>query len=417
MNPSFMSWAALVTFSSAMVWQALLAIAVIGLLSSTVFLGLVLVAALRYRRRAERARVAAVSVPVGDLPPVSILKPVHGAEPRLAECLESFFSQDYANFEIIIGARDADNAALAIAQQVRDKFPQVKSRVVLSGPPTWPSAKIFSLEKMIAVAENEYFVISDSDALVGPDFLRNVIPPLLDKKVGLITCLYEGVSAGDFWSSLEALGMSVEMPSGVIVADMLEGMRFALGVAMATRREAVQAIGGIRTTADYFSDDFVLGNEIWAKGYTVVLSHYPVRHVLLPRTFKQTWGHQLLWMKSTRFSRPKGHLGTGLTYAMPFGLLGWLAAWKLGMPALGIGLFAAAFLNRMIQSVAVGWGIVRDKRALWLAWLYPLRDLLGFFVWLGSYTSRRFLWRGETYYFGQEGKIFPLDRHAAPVRE
>jgi ceramide glucosyltransferase len=102
---------------------------------------------------------------------------------------------------------------------------------------------------------------------------------------------------------------------------------------------------------------------------------------------------------------------------MPFGLLGWLAAWKLGMPALGIGLFAAAFLNRMIQSLAVGWGIVRDKQALWLAWLYPLRDLLGFFVWLGSYTSRRFLWRGETYYFGQEGKIFPLERHAAPVRE
>jgi ceramide glucosyltransferase len=412
-----MASATLWTLSTSTLWQGLLVLAIIGILSSTVFLGMTLLAVARYWRRAAGDRRAAQSIRDTELPPVSILKPVHGAEPRLAECLESFFRQDYPNFEIVIGARDAGNAALAIAEQVRKKFPNVRSRVVLSGPPTWPSAKIFSLDKMIDVAANEYFVISDSDALVGPDFLRNVIPPLLDPKVGLITCLYEGVSAGDFWSSLEALGMSVEMPSGVIVADMLEGMRFALGVAMATRRDAVDAIGGIKTTADYFSDDFVLGNEIWAKGYHVVLSHYPVRHVLLPRTFMQTWGHQLLWMKSTRFSRPKGHLGTGLTYAMPFGLLGWLAAWQLGMPALGFELFAATYLNRMIQSVVVGWGIVRDKRALRLAWLYPLRDLLGFFVWLGSYTSRRFLWRGETYYFGAEGKIFPMERSAKPVRQ
>ena len=409
--------AALWVFSTATVWQTLLVLSVIGVLSSAVYLGMTLVAAVRYHNRAAIDRQAAGAVSVNDLPAVSILKPVHGAEPRLAECLESFFRQDYPNFEIIIGARDAGNAALAIAEQVRKKFPNVKSRVVLSGPPTWPSAKIFSLDKMMAVAANEYFVISDSDALVGFDFLRNVIPPLLDPKVGLITCLYEGVAAGDFWSTLEALGMSVEMPSGVIVADMLEGMRFALGVAMATKRDALEAIGGIAKTADYFSDDFVLGNEIWAKGYKVVLSPYPVRHVLLPRTFKQTWGHQLLWMKSTRFSRPKGHLGTGLTYAMPFGLLGWLTAWRLGLPGLGIGLFTITFLNRVVQSIVVGWGIVRDKRALWLAWLYPLRDLLGFFVWLGSYTSRRFLWRGETYYFGAEGKIFPLERSARPVRQ
>ncbi len=162
------------------------------------------------------------------------------------------------------------------------------------------------------------------------DFLRDVIPALLDPKIGLVTCPYRGVTAGDFWSTLEALGMSVEMPSGVMVADMLEGIRFALGPAVALRRDALDKIGGIAATADYYSDDFVLGNLIWAAGYKVIFSHHIIQHVLTPRPLKRTLGDQLRWMKSTRFSRPLGHLGTGLTYAMPFGVLGLIAATALG---------------------------------------------------------------------------------------
>ncbi|HZQ23348.1 MAG TPA: glycosyltransferase [Terriglobales bacterium] len=413
MNPAILCVA-----TGAVIGWTLLVLALIGTASSTVFLFMTLVAAARYRKLSQAARGAVAAVEPGALPPVTILKPVHGAEPRLAENLASFFEQDYPDFEIIIGARDENNAALKIAGQVRQKYPQVKSRIVLSGPPTWPSAKIFSLDKMIAAAGHSYFVISDSDALVRPDFLRNVVTPLLDPKVGLITCLYAGIPAGDFWSLLEALGMSVEMPSGVLVADMLEGMRFALGVAMATRRDALEAIGGIARTADYFSDDFVLGNEIWAKGYKVVLSHYMVGHVLLPRSLRETFAHQLLWMKSTRYSRPKGHVGTGLTYATPFGLLGVFGGWAVGHLTLALGLLAAAFVNRIIQSIVVGWGVIGDRRALTLSWLYPLRDLFGFVTWVASFMSNRFLWRGEPYYFGKEGRIYPLHRDVpSPVPE
>jgi hypothetical protein len=223
-------------------------------------------------------------------------------EAELEQNLESFFNQDYPDYEIIFGARDAENPALQIAERVRARFPQVKSSVVLSGPPTWPNAKVFSLQKMIAASTRAYFIISDSDVRVAPDFLRNTIPPLLNKKVGLITCMYRGIPASDFWSSLEALGLSVEMSSGVMVADMLEGMRFALGPAMATRRDALDAIGGIAATADYYSDDFELGNRIWAKGYKVVLSHHIVNNVLTPRSLWRTLGDQLRWMKSTRYS-------------------------------------------------------------------------------------------------------------------
>lgn len=256
-------------------------------------------------------------------------------------------------------------------------------------------------------------MISDSDILVSPACLRNIVRPLLQKDTGLVTCIYQGIPAGDLTSLLEALGMSVELPSGVLVADMMEGMRFALGAVMAVRRDALEAIGGIRTTADYYSDDFVLGNRVWAAGYKVALSHYKPGHVLMPRTWSQSFGDQLRWMKSTRYSRPAGHVGSGLTYALPYGLLGLCCAGASGYPLLGWLLLSFSYLNRLVQSMVVGWGVIRDRRALRFCWLYPLRDLLGFLTWLGSFTSRGFQWRGETYWFGKEGRITPQLRPAA----
>jgi len=393
-------------------WRVLLGIATFGLISSSIFLLLVLIAAARFKKRADSARESVLNVST-DLPPVTILKPVHGMEERLEQNLESFFQQDYPDFEIIIGARRADDPAVALAETLCGRYPQVKSRIVVSGPPSWPNAKVFTLDKMIPLSRNDFFVISDSDVRVERDFLRNVIPPLFDQKLGLVTCLYRGDPAADFWSLLEALGMSVEMPSGVVVADMLEGIRFALGPAVALRRDALEAIGGIAATADYYSDDYVLGNKIWGVGYSVIFSHHFVYHVLTPRPFLRTLGDQLRWMKSTRHSRPWGHVGTGLTFAMPFGVLGFAAAAALGNLRLAVGLLATAFLNRMIQSIVVGWGLLQDPRALRFCWLYPLRDFQGFVVWAASFLSRDFYWRGETYRFTSGGRIIAQDREAA----
>jgi ceramide glucosyltransferase len=398
--------------AATVVWNVLLGIAGLGVLSSTIFLFMVLLAAIRWRSGARAAQKSAEATAESSLPPVTIFKPVHGMEAELENNLESFFQQNYPSFEIVIGAREADDAGLQVAERIRQRHPQVKTRIVASGPPIWPNAKVFSLSKMIPLSANDYFVISDSDVRVSPDFLREVVPALLDPKTGLVTCPYRGVSAGDFWSTLEALGMSVEMPSGVMVAEMLEGIRFALGPAVALRRDALDKIGGIAATADYYSDDFVLGNLIWAAGYKVIFSHNIIQHVLTPRSLKRTLGDQLRWMKSTRFSRPLGHLGTGLTYAMPFGVLGLVAGAASGRMALGVGLFAAAVVNRVVQSIAVGWGIIGDRRALYLSWLYPIRDFLGFLTWLGSYSSRTFFWRGELYRFSKGGRIVPQNRPA-----
>jgi len=391
-------------------WRVLLALALIGSFTSTIYLGMTLVATSRYLGRANAARKNALATAASSLPPVTIFKPLHGMEEQLAANLASFFEQDYPDYEVILGVRDEGNPATRIAEEVRARYPKVPSRIIVSGPPTWPNAKVFALDKMIRSSSRSFFIISDSDVRVAPDFLRNTIPALLDDKVGLVTCMYHGIPAADFWSWLEALGLSVEMSSGVIVADMVEGMRFALGPAMAVRRDAIEAIGGIAAVADYYSDDFELGNRIWSAGYEVLLSHHIVRNVLTTRPFLRTLGDQLRWMKSTRYSRPAGHAGTSLTYAMPFGILGLIAGAALGRWQLGVGLLALACVNRMIQSMVVGWSVARDPRAIWLCWLYPLRDLFGFVAWMLSYTSRKFYWRGETYRFGKGGKIAPLER-------
>ncbi len=396
-------------------WRLLLGVALLGLVSSTIFLGLVIIAALRYIRRAAFAHAEAAAVPASSLPPVTVLKPIHGMEPALEDNLESFFTQDYPQFEVIIGARGENDPGLAVAEQVRKRHPEVKSRIVLSGFPAWPNAKVFSLEKMLAVSSYSYLLMSDSDTHVGPDLLRNVIPALLDPENGLVTCPYRGVSAGDFNSALEAMGMSVEMTSGVIVADMLEGMRFALGPVIGTRTDSLRAIGGLSKVADYYSDDFELGHEVWAAGLKVVLSHYVIEHVLTPRSFWRTMGDQLRWMKSTRYSRHAAHIGSGLTFAVPFGLLGFIAAAMLGHFRLGVWLLVFAWLNRMLQAVLVGGMVTGDWRARVLCWLYPLRDLLGFFIWVASFTSRSFFWRGEMYVFHKGGKITPRDRPAENV--
>ena len=78
--------------------QLLLLVAITGLVSSTGFLLLVVLAARRFRRNVRKAAAATAALSPAEFPPVSILKTVCGLEPLLEENLESFFQQDYPEF-------------------------------------------------------------------------------------------------------------------------------------------------------------------------------------------------------------------------------------------------------------------------------------------------------------------------------
>ncbi len=329
-------------------------------------------------------------------------------EPNLRANIASFFDQEYPTFEIIFGARDSEDPALEVVEEVRREYPSVPVQIVISGEPTEANAKICSMRKMYAVADHDYLVISDSDVQVKPSYIREVVTPLLDPRVGMVTCMYRGATSGGFWSRLEALGMSVEMTSGVLVADLLEGMNFALGPTMAIRREVLDAIGGFDPLAIYCADDYVLGQRVAKSGNLVVLSTHIIDHVVINRSLHPSLLHQIRWMKSTRFSRPIGHLASVLSFAMPFGLLGLAVSMALGHPMLAVAFVATAILNRVLMALLAGWGVVRDPQALRLCWLYPLRDLMGFGFWLSSFLGNTITWRGQRYRLEADGLMVPF---------
>jgi ceramide glucosyltransferase len=380
--------------------RAVLAITLVGTLTSTAYLILVVAGVLRFVKRRRELLASA-----DYTPPVSLLKPVHGLEPNLEENLESFFRQDYPEFELLFCARVASDPALAVARRLAQKYPGVKARILTCGEPPWTNAKLYSLEAMWKQAAHDLLVISDSDVRVSPEYLRQIIKPFANPKVGMTTCIYRGLPAGGFWTELEAFGFSVEMTAGVVVADLLEGMKFALGPTMVVRRACVEALGGFGFMADYCADDYILGNRVAESGMEVVLSHHSIDHMVFHHSFLASMRHQVRWMRSTRFSRPKGHFGTVLTYAMPYGVFGLIAGLASGHAALGWTLLGAAFVNRAIQSIAAGYFVAGDRKALTRAWLYPLRDLLGSILWIGSYLSSKIDWRGEEYRLTAGGRM------------
>ena len=203
--------------------------------------------------------------------------------------------------------------------------------------------------------------------------------------------------------------MSVEMTSGVLAARAMEGMQFVLGPTMAFRRETIRRMGGFKVTADYCADDFVLGNETFKLGETVVLSHHAIDHMVINSTFMASMKHQTRWMKSTRFSRPVGHFGTSLSFSVPFGLLGWVAGALLGHPLWGLAMLAWSIVTRLVLAVVVGRGVVGDTSWFGLLVLYPLRDLMGFGFWAASYWGSRILWRGRLFELLPGGKMRAAD--------
>ncbi len=387
----------------------LLGVALLGLLASTVFTVLAIIATVRFRLGRRHATES-----TDFLPPLSLFKPVHGDEPGLETHLESFFRQDYPSYEILFCARSEHDPGLLTARRVAARHPHIPARFLSTGEPQYINAKVASLEVMEAAAAHDIFVISDSDVHVAPDYLRAVAQPFRNEKVGAITCLYRGEARPGLWGQLEAVGMSIEMTAGVLVANMLEGMQFLLGPTMAVRRKCVRAIGGFGVFGNYCADDFMLGKLVAEKGYTCVLSQHVINHVIVNEGFIDTQKHQIRWMRSTRFSRPKGHFGTSLTFSMPFGVLALLAALALHLPTIAFVLFGYAVAVRMLLALVVGAFAVRERILLRTILLYPLRDLLGFFYWAASYWSDLILWRGREFRLTRDGLMTPA---TVPVGE
>ncbi len=392
-----MSWA-----KRAMFW-----VAAAGTASSAIYGGMVMVGALRFGRRKRREDAR----PMPYLPPVSVLKPLHGLEPGLEENLRRFFEQDYPEYEVLFCARHENDMGLQLARSVAARYSAVPSRVLTCGEPQFPNAKMWSLATLGKAARHETLVTSDADARVAPDYLRRCVQVLAEPGVDLASCLYLGRTEGGWAAQLDAVGKSVEMSGGIMVAEMVErGVHFALGVTMILRREAFALAGGYEDLGQFYAEDFVLGNRLAERrAGSVRMSNHVIRLMVLPQDFRASFRDQVRWMKSTRRSRPAGHLGTGLTFAVPFGLLGLVWGMLAGRPRAGLQWLLLVSGWRAAMAAMVLWALGEERPGPLVA-IYPVRDLLGAVVWVASYVGSTMQYHGGAYELGPGGRFRPVAR-------
>ena len=355
----------------------------------------VALAALRFPSRQQ---------PSDYTPPLSVLKPLRGIEQNFYANLATFFRQDYPNFEIVFGLNDdADAARWTIAQLQRD-FPNVPVKLVTVTESSGTNPKMGKLERMIAEASHEIIVLSDADIRVAPDYLHRVVPPLADDSIGLVTCLYRGVPARSFLSILEALSMSGDFAGQVLLARMIQGIRFGLGATMVTRKQHVAEIGGIAQWADYLADDYILGREIAAAGRRIHLSSAVVETVLPRRTALQTFHQQLRWARTIRACSPSGYPGLIFVFGVPIALAA--LAFEPGSAA-ALATLAAVLTARFLSAFAAGLGVCRDPVLARYFWLLPLRDCFALGIWVMSFFGRGVIWRDARFRLLPGGKIKP----------
>lgn len=335
-----------------------------------------------------------------DFPSISILKPLKGTDPEMYENFRSHCLQECSDYEIIFGVSDPDDPAVKLVNTLQAEFPQREIRLVHCHQKLGSNTKVSNLVQMLPHARQECIIVNDSDIRVPPDYLRRVLAPLEEARIGLVTCPYRGVANSTLGSRLEALGIGTDFLPGVLVARNIEGMKFGLGSTLAFRRSDLQAIGGFEAFLDYLADDYHIGYRLTALGKDVELSNVVVESFLPRYTMRSFFEHQLRWARTVKDVRRWAYLGLGITFVLPWALLTLIlargATWSWVLLAL-------ALVVRVASAVYVSRKVLYDPQTKLLVWL-PLRDVVAAFVWLASFMGRTVSWRGD-FFTLKDGKL------------
>ena len=339
---------------------------------------------------------------VGDFrPPVSVLKPVRGVDFASFENFSSFCRQNYGEYEILFCVNEMTDAAVPVIERVKAAHPERQIRILTGATQYGTNRKVNNLALLAREAQHEFVVQSDGDVRVGPEYLREVVAPFVDPAVGLVSCFYRGVAQENLGAELEAIGAATDFVAGALVADWMEGVTFALGASVATKKTWLEKIGGYEAIAEYLADDYEIGNRVHKAGGKVLLSREAVWTMYPAVTARQFWEHQVRWARTVRIVRPGSFFGLIVTHGLPWAVLAALVApaWWIAGCYLG----AYVVLRLAVAWVVGVWGI-RDEvvRKKW--WLVPLRDAVHFVVWLAGFGSNRVRW-GETEWEIRGGKM------------
>ena len=366
-------------------------VTIAGCVSSSIYYLICLWGAATFvrRRKAER------TVPADAFPPVSILKPLKGTDPKMYESFRSHCLQEYPQYEIIFGVSDAADPAVASVEQLQGEFPDCEIRMMICQNRLGANVKVSNLEQMAHAARYQHFVVNDSDIKVEPDYLQRVVAPLSDPRVGMVTCLYRGVAAATLGSRLEALGISTDFCASVLAAQLLErGLHFGLGSTLVFRRAELERIGGFKSILDFLADDYELGRRIAGLGLKVMLSAVVVETYLPEYDLRGFLNHQLRWARGVRDVRRGGYIGLVSTFGIMWALLTLIVAG--GAPS-SWAVLAAMLLLRTAVGLTVSRAVLQDEDAVEQLWLLPVRDLLAVAIWIASFAGHTITWRGDRF--------------------
>jgi len=344
-------------------------------------------------------------VPPPNPPPISVLKPLCGAEPGALESFATFCRQEYPCFELLFGAADPADPALAVVSELRRRFPHVPIRIVVTAGQPGANPKAANLAGLAPHARHAVLLISDSDVRVAPDHLLQVAASLAEPNAGVVTSPYRGEGATGAIAALEALGIGAEFLPGAVLAAEL-GIPAAFGASLAFRRELLERIGGFTGLATFLADDFELARAAGALGLRTVWTSRPVACVVPDEGWERSLGRRLRWMRTSRLCCPSGYAGYFLTLGTLWGLLLVIAAgfapWAVALLVLQqvVRLTAAAYLLRALD----------NTRLLRWLWLLPAGDLLSSGLWLAGWTGNSVVWRGVRYRIHRDGRLTRITR-------
>lgn len=355
------------------------------------------VAAFAVRRLIRRPLPKAAA----ESPPVSLLKPLCGADSGLYENLRSFCLQEFGSFQIVFGVADAADPAIPVVRRLMAEFPKLDMALASGGTSPAGNLKVANLIAMLPLARHDVLAISDSDMRVKPNYIAAVTAPLADPGVGLVTCLYRGISCGGFWSDLAAMHVNHGFLPQAALGEALGAGGGAFGASLALKRATLDAVGGFARLKDHLADDHVLGQAVRALGRRVLLSPLLVDDMVDEAGLGALYRHELRWANTVRLLAPAGYLGSVIAHPLALALLALLLGAEHLWAVLGLIL---AFLAR--------WATIRlNERALVLApapaYLIPLRDLLSFVVYTASFFTRNVAWRDRRFRLGRDGRLRP----------
>ena len=344
------------------------------------------------------------SKPSDYTPPVSNLKPIRGLDAEAYENFASYCKQDYPDYELLFGIGDGDEAVLEVIEKLKRDFPHQRIRVIHISGHTAPNDKVFKLARLVSEAQNEVLVINDSDVRVRPDYLRSVVVPMSDPKVGAVTCLYVSTHEHTFIQKLQSIGMFCDFYPGIFVARQLDGVKFAFGQTIVTTRKNLAGFGGYTAIQNRPADDLLVGRLVAEQGFKVELLPYTVETVADFKSFREFFFKRLRWMTVMRHMRPWGHIGLVFTQG-----LAWSVAAVAVHPTAPVALFylGGYFCVRCAMTWLIGvWGLqqsgVRKKMVL-----VPLWDAWALLIWLLSFGRRSIRWRDIDYRI-REGFLVPV---------